>query len=216
MAVRCERRRFMVRSIRSEFPGAFYHVTAHRDRRETIFHDDDRRFVERLNRRCAEDGAARAGIPVNNEEVDARCSHLRRGWYWGTQRFGEKMLALAKAGLGRTQGRADRSGGVRRSHDVQRAQSLPRDRLRVAGLTESDLAGLLWCGTTVTQAWIAERLRMRSAANVSRQLRRGASVKALPQPLRRFLRDQDLSMLDPDPNGAQISRKTHGLSQLFT
>ena len=30
-------------------------------------------------------------------EVDARCSHLRRGWYWGTQAFGEKLRKLADA-----------------------------------------------------------------------------------------------------------------------
>jgi hypothetical protein len=35
----------MPRSLRLEFPGAFYHVMARGNRRETIFHDDDdRRF----------------------------------------------------------------------------------------------------------------------------------------------------------------------------
>jgi hypothetical protein len=34
------------------------------------------------------------------------------------------------------------------------------------------LAGLLWKETTVSQQWIAGRLSMRSAANVSEQLRR--------------------------------------------
>ena len=34
----------MPRSLRIEFPGAFYHVMARGNRRETIFHDDDRRF----------------------------------------------------------------------------------------------------------------------------------------------------------------------------
>ena len=35
----------MSRSLRIEFPGAFYHVMARGNRRETIFHDDDdRRF----------------------------------------------------------------------------------------------------------------------------------------------------------------------------
>jgi hypothetical protein len=59
------------------------------------------------------------------------------------------------------------------------------------------LAGLLWRGTNLTQPRIAERLRMRSAANVSQQLGRGASLKKLPQPLRRFLRDQTLSNIEP-------------------
>jgi hypothetical protein len=35
----------MPRSQRLEFPGAYYHVMARGNRRETIFHDDDdRRF----------------------------------------------------------------------------------------------------------------------------------------------------------------------------
>ena len=34
------------------------------------------------------------------------------------------------------------------------------------------LAGLLWRRTTVTQEWLAEKLQMRSAANVSQLLRR--------------------------------------------
>ena len=35
----------MPRGLRIEFPGAFYHVMARGNRRETIFHDDDdRRF----------------------------------------------------------------------------------------------------------------------------------------------------------------------------
>ena len=40
-----------------------------------------RRFVERLNRRAVESEAERAGIPMPDDAVDERCSHLRRGWY---------------------------------------------------------------------------------------------------------------------------------------
>jgi putative transposase len=50
------------------------------------------------------------------------------------------------------------------------------------GLKGSDprklaLAELLWKRTTVSQEWIAENLSMRSAANVSQQLRRFDRVK---------------------------------------
>ena len=37
-----------------------------------------REFVERLDRRAVEEGLERAGVPVLDETVDARCSHLRR------------------------------------------------------------------------------------------------------------------------------------------
>jgi hypothetical protein len=53
------------------------------------------------------------------------------------------------------------------------------------------LAELLWKRTTVSQEWIAEKLAMRSAANVSQQLRRLDRAKAnakLPPEMRRFLK----------------------------
>jgi len=52
------------------------------------------------------------------------------------------------------------------------------------------LAELLWKRTTVSQEWIAEKLAMRSAANVSQQLRRIDRKKQaaqLPVALKRFL-----------------------------
>jgi REP-associated tyrosine transposase len=51
------------------------------------------------------------------------------------------------------------------------------DRVDLSRLKGSDprkvaLAELLWKQTTVSQEWLAERLKMRSAANVSQLLRR--------------------------------------------
>ena len=54
------------------------------------------------------------------------------------------------------------------------------------------LAELLWKRTTVSQEWIAHKLAMRSAANVSQQLRRFDRTKAnakLPPEMRRFLKE---------------------------
>ena len=54
------------------------------------------------------------------------------------------------------------------------------------------LAELLWKRTTVSQEWIAQKLAMRSAANVSQQLRRFDRAKAnakLPPEMRRFLKE---------------------------
>ncbi len=75
--------------------------------------------------------------------------------------------------------------------------------LKAAGLLAKDLAGLkgsdprklalaelLWKETTVSQEWIAERLSMRSAANVSQQLRRlnrGKTLGKVPPGMRSFL-----------------------------
>jgi hypothetical protein len=38
-------------------------------------------------------------VPVLDAGVDARCSHLRRGWYWGSQEFAQRVLQLGEAVL---------------------------------------------------------------------------------------------------------------------
>ncbi|HRJ10996.1 MAG TPA: hypothetical protein PK490_21720, partial [Prosthecobacter sp.] len=56
------------------------------------------------------------------------------------------------------------------------------------------LADLLWRRTVVSQEWLAERLRMSSAANVSQQLRRLDRKRALgrvPEAMRNFLEQLD-------------------------
>ena len=144
-----------------------------------------RRMAERLERRAVEEGNARAGVVAVSDEVDARTSHLRRGWYWGSQSFAERMLKLAEKTLGRTKSRAFRGVAVRQAHGLERAEQWLREGLAAAGLNAQELAAtsgsdprkvalarLLWRGTTVSQVWLAERLAMRSAANVSQQLRR--------------------------------------------
>ena len=60
-----------------------------------------RRMVERLDRRAVEEEIKKCGMPVIPEDVDARCSHLRRGWYWGSQEFAGKLReAFGKADEG--------------------------------------------------------------------------------------------------------------------
>ena len=144
-----------------------------------------RRMVERLDRRAAEEAAMGCGTVPVPEEIDARCSHLRRGWYWGSQSFGERMLKLAEGAIKRTKSRAYRSSAVRQTHGLKQAEQWLAEGLQAAGLARRDLARLkgsdprkvvlaelLWRRTTVSQEWLAEALCMRSAANVSQLLRR--------------------------------------------
>jgi len=141
-----------------------------------------RRFVARLDRRAVENEAAKAGVVPLPEELDARCSHLRKGWYWGTQAFAE-LLAVGEKALGKGRERGYRSSHERKAHDRQRAETLLAEGLRAAALDAkaleelpgSDprkvaLARVIWETTTVSQGWLAEWLAMQSAANVSQQL----------------------------------------------
>jgi REP element-mobilizing transposase RayT len=142
-----------------------------------------RRFVAHLDQRAHEEGSRGAGVIV--PENDRRRSHLRHGWYWGSQAFAEAMLKLAERAVTSRTNRTYRSGAISRAHDEREAKRLLSEGLAAAGLEKealgrlpgSDvrktaLANLLLERTVARQSWIAERLAMRSAANVSQQVRR--------------------------------------------
>jgi putative transposase len=153
-----------------------------------------RSFVEHLDERAREEGSRRAGViePVK----DRRCSHLRHGWYWGSQAFAEQMLKLARKGLRVRKNRTYRSAAVAQAHDQAEAERLLKEGMAAAGLKESllghlpgsdirkvALANLLLARTVARQSWIADRLAMRSAANVSQQVHRYRMTKKLKLPL---------------------------------
>ena len=173
-----------------------------------------RQFVERLDRRAVVEERARCGVPVLEAEIDARCSHLRRGWYWGTQAFAEQVLQKFRPGAAPSKSRAYSRTAERRAHGMQQAEQWLREGLEAAGLVPGDLAALkgtdprkavladhLWRHTTVSQTWLAEKLHLRSAANVSQVLRRTAPAalknkRSLPAALREFLKT---ALLDNAP-----------------
>ena len=173
-----------------------------------------RKFVERLDRRAVEEERARCGVPVMEAEIDARCSHLRRGWYWGTRAFAGRMLQKFCPAAAKTKSRAYSRTAERRAHGMQQAEEWLRKGLEAADLTPGQLAALkgtdprktvladlLWRHTTVSQSWLAEKLHLRSAANVSQVLRRTAPAvlkhkRSLPAPLREFLKS---ALLDTPP-----------------
>ena len=161
-----------------------------------------RKFVERLDARALAEAEA-AGIVAGAEGQDARRSHLRRGWYWGRQEFAERLLEIGGKVMGKKRGRAYRSSPERKGYDLERAERMLKEGLEKAGLGEADLqqspgseirkvaiARTIWESTTVSQSWLATHLGMRSAANVSQQLRRwdaNATEKELPKALRLWL-----------------------------
>lgn len=114
---------------------------------------------------------------------------VKRGWIWGTEDFKESMLDLLEKGIG---GAAVRRGGNRtyaasdmmRDRSERRAERILSEARRHFGKTEAELsrpvrgdlsraavATRLFEETTVSQAWISEKLGMKSAPNVCQQIR---------------------------------------------
>jgi len=160
-----------------------------------------RQMLKRLDRRALSEDTANCGVPPLPAEADARSSHLRRGWYWGTPAFGAAMRKLAaKPGKKAAPKSGSHQGAA---HSEQQAATWLKQGLQAAGLKPAEvanlkgsdarkllLADLLWRRTTVSQEWLAEKLAMKSAANVSQQLRRLDHEKVrerAPEALRVFV-----------------------------
>ena len=164
-----------------------------------------RRMVERLDKRAVEETAKKCGVPLLPDEVDARLSHLRKGWYWGTQAFAERAMKLIQGMSGKGKSRAYRATAERKAHGLTQAEQWLAEGLKAAGLDAAELkstkgsdarkvalAKLLWERTTVSQEWLAEKLHMRSAATVCMLLGTQAAKKkrVLPEALERWLRER--------------------------
>lgn len=159
-----------------------------------------RGLVEYLDRRAAHEGRKSGLVPLA-ENADARMSHLRRGWYWGRQEFAQWALEFAGALVGKGKSRAYQRSRERLAHGAEQAEKLLNEGLVLAGLDKErlatlpaneprkvELARLIWKKTTVSQAWIAEKLGMCSAANVSLTLHRNRKRrKQLPSKLLEFI-----------------------------
>jgi len=159
-----------------------------------------REMVAYLDCRGAQEGRKSGLVPLP-KAMDGRSSHLRRGWYWGRQEFAQWALEFADALIRKGKSRAYRRSRERLAHGVAQAEKLLKEGFVLAGLDEEslealpaneprkvELAWVVWKRTTVSQAWIAQRLKMRSAANVSVALHRTKRRrKELPVELLKFI-----------------------------
>ena len=140
-------------------------------------------LIERLNQRAIAEGTEKCGWIVRDGQ--SLNSTLRRGWYWGSEAFRKKLLDLAAEGLSRLRHRNRRSTHQWSDHAhlsatdlIQKgfkALELSEDQLKATKGSEPRKVSLAWAvvrSTTLSQSWIADRLNMRSAANVSQQVRR--------------------------------------------
>ena len=146
-------------------------------------------------------GEYKCGIPAPEPEGDARRSDLRRGWYWGSQAFAERMLKMGEAVLKKPRHRSARASQEKRAHGEQEARRLLAEGLAVAGLSEAALkklpgsdarkvavARVVWEQTTVDMTWLAGHLHLRSAANASQQIRRHRQhPQKMSKPLQRWM-----------------------------
>jgi putative transposase len=138
-----------------------------------------RRYVRRLE----EQARQRPNAPQLPEHQSLQ-STLRRGWYWGSDQFREFLLRKADAAAIR-RNRTYQSTRMGRDHAQAEAEALVRRGLQRFKLSQSDLGSLpgsdprkvaiadsIHKSTTTPLGWTAERLQMKSAANVSQQLSR--------------------------------------------
>jgi len=124
------------------------------------------------------------------ESGQGQWAAIRRGWFFGSERLKEELLAQASERVG-----AQHYGSERRETDVVKAQRFVGEELRKLGWTELDLrsrrkndpakvriAEQLRRETTMTLAWIARRLQMGSWTYVSNllhhQTKKRRSVKS--------------------------------------
>lgn len=141
------------------------------------------RYLEKL----AEEGKE-AGI--TQPEGLSLHSTLSRGWYWGSESFKERLINITSP-KAKGESRHYRSAPEIREGELQRAENWLKRAMGELGITEAELevtpgsqrekvllAAVLFSRTTLSQQWLAQRLHMKSAANVSQQVRR--ALRQLP------------------------------------
>jgi hypothetical protein len=145
-----------------------------------------RQFLERLELRAREEPARSCGARL--PEGQSLQSTFRRGWYFGSQGFRERLLALlpkSDADVPLGQGQHYEGAALMREAAEQKAETIFIRELRTAGLTEEELderprsdplkgkiATAMRTETTVPLNWIARRLDLGSDSNVCHKIHR--------------------------------------------
>jgi len=156
-----------------------------------------RGWLGRLDDRAGAEERERCGVPAAEADRDARRSDLRRGWYWGSEAFAERMLQWGEKLLRQPRHRTTKGSPEKRAHGEQDARRLLKAGLSAAGLGGAELARLPGSDprkvavasvireqTIVSMCWLAAELQLRSPANASQQIRRYRQQPTLlPKPL---------------------------------
>ncbi len=146
-----------------------------RGRRKYIAHLDERLAGEDEDEDCRVEGVS----------LSAR---VKRGWFWGSEEFKEAMLkqyGKKKKGSNRTyaSSRLVKDHGEKKGRTIldmavaHYGMDLETLKLKEKGdMKRVSVAWAIMRETTMSQGWIAEILGMKSAANVSQQVRRFEKV----------------------------------------
>lgn len=142
-----------------------------------------RRFVERLDEIARCEAADKAGVA--ELEGQSLQSTMRRGWYWGSQEFRERLVDRFGGKIGTDRDRELRSSGLHRRHDEKGAEEILAQAQGHFGLSLEELrrpvrgdrrrVAVAWAlvrRTSVPQGRIAEWLGLRTGANVSQRVKR--------------------------------------------
>ena len=102
-----------------------------------------RRMVEELDRRALSEGRQSGLVPLP-EEVDARMSHLRRGWYWGSQEFAEKLRGMLGQKMDAPRSRAYPAHPAEAVARVRAGAKMGRAGIEGGGAGTAGSQGLAW------------------------------------------------------------------------
>tara|TARA_R110000850_G_scaffold16224_3_gene50848 strand:+ start:74 stop:1132 length:1059 start_codon:yes stop_codon:yes gene_type:complete len=146
-----------------------------------------RRYINRLDAWAAQEEKEHAGLV--EMEGQSLQSTLRRGWYWGSQEFKERLLDQFGGSGSEQKSRNDRSTPMGRDHHLAAAEQIIEMACQHFGMKEEALferrygdrtraaiAWKVWRHTSVPNQWIAERMNLGSPANVSQAVRRFEQV----------------------------------------
>lgn len=135
-------------------------------------------------------------------------SRVKRGWFWGSEQFKERMMSLLETEKPRESRNYQGSETVK-DWNIRRAREIIQeggrhyeaplrdliDEGRYGDWRRASLAWAVWSETSVSHRWIAETLNLKSPANSSQQIRRFAKVeeKELPVAVRKWKKSRDVT-----------------------
>lgn len=161
-----------------------------------------RRLLERLDGWIREE---RDGDAIEGALFGDR---VRRGWFWGTEQFKERMLKRLSSKQKKPGNRNYRGSELQQDHSRRTAKRIIEEALKHYGMTDQELstmirgdcrrASVAWAiarHTTLSRGWIAKRLKLKNAANASLVIRRFVKSpdRTLPPTVRQWkkLKDAD-------------------------